>query len=101
MLLDLLQPYLVMARPHVAGIRLDKRQQEVALAWSQGVGANPFVRDDDVVLERHRLLAPIRRRVALRRQVGGDDGLKDNRLLLLWQGEGTNQLQAVALLCIE
>jgi hypothetical protein len=50
-LLDLLQPHLVMARPHVAGIRLDSGQQEVALAWGQGIGADALIRDDDVVLE--------------------------------------------------
>ena len=59
-LLDLLQPHLVMAWPQMAGIRLDK-VSKVALAWGQGIGTDALVRDDDVVLERHRLLAPIRR----------------------------------------
>src|SRR5215831_12172237 len=90
-----------MAWPHVAGIRLDKRQQEVALAWCQGISADALVRDDGIVLERHRLLAPIRGSVAFRWQVGGDDGLKDNRLLLLGQGEGANQFQSVTLLGVE
>src|SRR5947199_7780381 len=90
-----------MAWPHVTGIRLDERQQELALARCQRVSADALVWDDDVVLERHGLLASIRWSVALRWQIGEDDGLKDNRLLLLVQGEGANQLQSVALLGVE
>src|SRR3989441_3250179 len=85
----------------MAGIRLDQRQQEVALAWGQRIGADTLVGDNDIVLKRHRLLAPIRGGIALRRQVSGDDGLEENRLLLLWQGERANELQTVALLGIE
>src|SRR5262249_41821263 len=89
------------AWPHMAGVRLDERQQEVALAWCQGISADALVRDDGIVLERHRLLASIWRGVALRWQVCRDDGLKDNRLLLLGQGEGANELEAIALLGVE
>src|SRR6266581_2892900 len=39
--------------------------------------------------------------VALRRQVGGDDGLENNRLLPLGQGERTHEFQSVALLRVE
>src|SRR5262245_57196662 len=87
-----------MAWPQMAGIRLDSGQPEGALARGQGIGADALIRDDDIGLERHRLLASIWRGIALGWQVGGGNGLNDYRLLLLGQGEGVSELWAVALL---